>query len=168
MKQSITSVSKLALLGLTLFVSSCKHDQDTVQPGTDSGLVASFVGVRWQMASFEITPAQDIDGDGRPDSDLMKLLRPCDLDNTITFERSGKVAGDNGQLKCDDDDNPATQKPDTWTYDNATRVLRIVDGEDGSVSELPVLEASARYLKIKQTITEEGRSYAAILTMKAV
>lgn len=98
-----------ALLGLVLFATSCKKETD-VQPGNGNPDPA-FVGVRWQMASFVLDPPIDLDGDGKPDSDLMAYLRPCDLDNTLVFERSGKVSGDNGKLRCDDDTDPNTAKP---------------------------------------------------------
>lgn len=159
------------LLGLVLFTASCKKGQDEVQPGggTPGGeFVPSFVGVRWQMAGFELDPPQDFDGDGKPDSDLMQYLRPCDLDNTIVFERTGKMSGDNGKLTCDDDTDPAASKPSTWTYDNTAKKLRIVDGEDNSVSEWDVVEASTRYMKVKVTLTEDGQKVAALMTWKAV
>lgn len=161
----------VALLGLLLFTTSCKKEAEVVDPNTGSnngGFVASFVGVRWQMAGFELTPPQDLDGDGRPDSDLLRFLRPCDLDNTVVFERSGKMSGDNGKLKCDDDTDPNAGKPSTWTYDNAAKKLRIVDGDDGSVSEWDVIEASAKYLKVGVSISEDGQNLKAVMTWKAV
>ncbi|MBO0929767.1 hypothetical protein [Fibrella aquatilis] len=154
------------VLGLLTTLSACKKDQQAVTPDTPGDFVASFVGVRWQMASFELTPPQDLDGDGRPDSNLLQFMRPCDLDNTLIFERNGSLTGDNGKLSCDDD--AATNKPGTWTYDNASKKMTVVDGDDGSVSNWTVEEASARYLKVKTTITEDGHTYAAVITWKAV
>lgn len=157
-----------ALLGLLLVTASCKHDQEPVQPGNNGDFVASFVGVRWQMAEFKLDPALDIDGDGKPDSDLMRFLRPCDLDNTIVFERSGRMSGDNGKVTCDDDHNdPAANKPGSWTYDNVTKLLRIVDGDDGSVSEWIVVDATAKYLNVRTNITEDGQKIGAVMTWKA-
>ncbi|MBO0935891.1 hypothetical protein J2I47_04960 [Fibrella sp. HMF5335] len=156
------------LVGLLASLSACKKEQQDVDPNPNppGGFVASFVGVRWQMASFELDPPQDLDGDGKPDSNLLQFLRPCDLDNTVVFERNGTMSGDNGKLKCDDD--PATSKPGSWTYDNTTKKMKIVDGDDGTVSDWIVDEASARYLKVRTTITEDGRSYSAVITWKAV
>ncbi len=169
---TILRTLRLSAAFLTLFAcaTACKKDTDVVQPGTTEqpGFVASFMNVRFQMSAFELTPPVDFDEDGKPDSDLMQFMRPCDLDNTITFEKTGKVAGDLGKLRCNDDVDPATVKPDTWVYDNGTKKLRITDGESKEVSEMDVLEASPKTLKVKMTITEDGHTMTALMTWKAV
>ena len=169
MKRFSLLVLGSVLFGLLFFTASCKKEPETVQPntiGTNSGDgVPSFVGVRWQMVSFTLDTPVYFDGDGKPDSDLMQFLRPCDLDNTLVFERGGNLSGDNGKLKCADDEDPATQKPSTWTYDKTTKKLRIVDG-DGSISEWNVVEASASLLKVSVPITEDGQSMKAVMTWK--
>lgn len=167
MKRPSLLLLRSALFGLLFFTASCKKEHETVQPDNVGDGVPSFVGVRWQMGSFTLDTPVDFDGDGKPDSDLMQFLRPCDLDNTLVFERGGKLSGDNGKLKCADDEEPATQQPSTWTYDNTTRKLRIVDG-DGSISEWNVVEASASVLKVSVPITEDGQSMKAIMTWKRV
>ncbi len=118
------------------------------------------------MADFTLDRPVDIDGDGKLDSDLLQFMRPCDLDNTIVFERTGILTGSTGKLNCDDDTDPTTQKPDTWTYDNAANELRIMKGTVQSVSVWKVIEASARLLKVTVTITEDGQSLTAVMTWK--
>ncbi len=159
-----------ALLGLLLLTASCDKKNNEVTPGSTStdGLVASFVGVRWQMSEFTLDQPIDLNGDGKPDSDLTVFLEPCDLDNTIVFERNGTMTGDNGKLKCDTDNDPTTHKPSSWTYDNTAKILRIVNGEDNSVSQWNVIEASAKFLKVKVAITEDGQPLGATMTWKSV
>ena len=155
-------------VGLLLSATSCKKDPDAIQPGNPGGFVATFEGVRWQIANIILDPAIDIDGDGKPESDVTNLLfRPCDLDNTLVFERGGNFSSDNGKLSCDDDE-PAPTKPGTWTYDSATKKLRIVDGEaPGEVMEWSVIEASPKYLKVKTVLTEEGNEIGIVMVWKA-
>ncbi|MBO0952572.1 lipocalin-like domain-containing protein [Fibrella forsythiae] len=158
-----------ALFGMIALTTSCKKDSDVVTPDpTEPSIVASFMNVRFQMAAFELTPPMDLDEDGKPDSDLMRFMRPCDLDNTIVFEKTGKMLGDFGKQRCDDDVDPNPSKPDTWTYDNGTKRLRIIDGESKEVSEMDVVEASAKTMKVKMTMTEDGHTMTALLTWKAV
>lgn len=147
--------------------TSCKHDNDPVvpEPNPPGSIAPTFEGVRWQLSNMVLDPAVDIDGDGRVDSDITNLfLRPCDLDNTLVFERGGNVSGDKGKLRCDDDDPTPTGKSARWTYDSAAKQLRIVDGTE--VTEWVVLEASASYLKVKQQFTEEGKTYLIVMTWK--
>lgn len=155
-------------VGLLLFSASCKKEADPVQPDTPGGFVPSFEGVRWQIASITLDPAIDIDGDGKVDADITNLLfRPCDLDNTLVFERGGKFSSDNGKLTCDDDE-PAPTKPSTWTYDSIERKLRIVDGENpAEVMEWSVIEASTSYLKVKTVLLEEGHQFGIVMTWKS-
>lgn len=172
MKRYITFMLALtATLALTL--SACKKENDaSVQPdGTTTGANSlPFVGKNLQLTSFEINPPIDLDGDGKLDPDLMVFMRPCDKDNTIVFEKGGKMSGSNGQLSCSNDEtDPSTAKPGTWTYNEQTKILRIVDGTDTTdVSEWKVVDASASTLKVEVSVKEDGDAYKAIMTWKAI
>ncbi|CCH02653.1 hypothetical protein FAES_4654 [Fibrella aestuarina BUZ 2] len=158
------------LLGLLVSVTACKKGESDVVPNPDTGNpgtpTAAFVGIRWQMASFELDPPMDLDGDGDIDKDLLVFLRPCDRDDTVKFEKGGAMSGDSGALRCDDE--PAPGKPGTWTYNEATKKLKIIDGDDGTASEWTVLEATTKVLKVKATMVEDGQSLTTIITWKAV
>ncbi|MEZ0608996.1 hypothetical protein ACAW74_10800 [Fibrella sp. WM1] len=158
------------LLGLLVSVTACKKGETDVVPGPGGGnngnTTAAFVGVRWQMASFELDPPMDLNGDGVVDKDLLAFLRACDRDDTVTFQKGGSLAGDSGALTCNDE--PAPGKPGSWTYDEATKKLKIIDGDDGTTSEWTVLEASNKVLKVKATMVEDGQTLTTIITWKAV
>ncbi|RIV20664.1 hypothetical protein DYU11_21760 [Fibrisoma montanum] len=161
------------LLGLLLFAAACDKPKDGVEPQTgqpgNGTSVPSFVGKKWQMTAFTLDPAIDLDGDGKLDSDLTRFLRACDLDNTVTFERGGKMTGDAGRLRCDDSTDPSPVKPSTWSYDDQSKKLRIIDGQNPTdVSEWTVVESSSSTLKVKVSITEDGQAHAAFMTWKSV
>ncbi|MBN8824361.1 MULTISPECIES: hypothetical protein [unclassified Spirosoma] len=129
----------------------------------------AFVGKNLSMTSFQVSPAIDLDGDGDVDNDLMSFLRPCDKDNTLTFESTGKVSGHTGTLTCSSNESlPVVAKPSHWTYNEKTATLRIVNDKDTSaVSEWKVLEASAAGLKIEKTATEYNQKSTTTVTLKS-
>lgn len=152
------------LLGLMLFTAACNKDKDGVEPGGIDGTPA-FVGKSWQLSAFTLDPAQDLDGDGKPDADLMKFMRPCDKDNTVTFEKNGKLSGSNGKLKCDDDE-PTDGSAGRWSYNADTKILTITD-EDGA-NEWKIIESTGSTLKAAVEVLEEGNEFKAVMTWKAV
>jgi len=158
---------------LMVITSACKKDNETmVQPdGTTTGSgTPVFVGKNLIMSSFQTDPIIDMDGDGKLDPDLLVFMRPCDKDNTLMFEKSGKLSGSNGQLSCSGDEtDPSVVKPSTWTYDEKTKMLRIINSADPTdVSEWKVIEASASMLKVEVSVKEDGDAHKAIMTWKVV
>lgn len=155
---------------LMLTTSACKKETETVQPTNGMDGTPAFVGKNLMMTSFEVSPAIDLDGDGKVDSDLLVFLRPCDRDNTILFEKNGKMSGSNGNLSCDNTEtDPSTVKPSTWSYDAQTKTIRITTNNDPTdVSEWKVVEASANSLKVEVSVVEKQGSHKTIMTWKSV
>lgn len=167
-RNTVLSISSL-LLGLVLSTSSCKKDVDPLTP--DTGITGSpaFVGPRWQMSEFLIHPSVDFDGDGKVDHDLLPFMPACDRDNTMMFERTGKIVLSEGAIRCDGDEQSPTGEPDTWTYDKATKTIKITNHDQGnSISTWEVLESSSKVLKIKTSVTEDGQTFNATLNWKAI
>lgn len=156
------------LLGLLLTTAACKKDTDPVAPegGTPQGL--AFVGPQWQMTAFLLDPSADFDGDGKVDADLLPFMEACDRDNTMMFHSNGQIMTSEGALRCPDESG-STGKPGTWQYDKASKTLKIVDGDNpADVSTWQVLDASAKTLKIKTTVVEDGQTFSATIHWKAV
>lgn len=164
-----TTLMLAVAAAVTLTTSSCKKGDEAVQP-TPVDNTPAFVGKNLVMTSFQLNPAIDMDGDGKVDSDLMVFLRDCDKDNTIVFEKNGKLSGGNGQLSCSDDDaDPSAVKPSHWTYNAQTKTIQIVKDDDPSdASEWKVVDASASGLKVEISVDEPTRSYKTIMTWKAI
>ncbi|QJW88318.1 hypothetical protein HNV11_02480 [Spirosoma taeanense] len=153
---------------MMLTTSACKKTNDIVKPDGATTGTQAFVGKRLILSAFTMSPAVDFDGDGKVDPDLMAFMQECDKDNTIVFEKGGRLSGDNGALRCDDDE-PATGSAGTWSYDEQTKILRIIDAEDKTdISEWHVLEASAKTLKVEVSVVEDGVSLKATMTWKAI
>lgn len=156
------------LLGVSLLTVSCKKDVSVITPSTGSTQAPAFVGPQWQMSAFLLDPSVDFDGDGKVDSDILPFMPACDRDNAIIFNPDGKITGVEGKLRCDDE--PATnEKPDTWSYNNASKTITITDGDDPKeVSTWEITEASSSKLSIKTTVVEDGVTFKASIHWKAI
>jgi hypothetical protein len=124
---------KVACLGLLIFTASCKKGPDAIEPGPGQGGSSFAVaGKNLRMTALTMDPAMDIDGDGKVDADLLKILPQCALDNTIKFEGNGKITGSEGADVCpaDGDESPTDIKEGTWSYDAKTQILRLNTGGD--------------------------------------
>lgn len=165
MKRIPFSPISAVLLGLLLTTAACKKDE--VTPTPTNADTPAFVGPRWQMTAFILDPSIDFDGDGKVDSDLLPFMDACDRDNSLVFDKGGKIKTSEGQLLCNKPSS--TTKDDSWTYDAGTKSISIVDGEDpGSVSTWEVVDVSAKTLTIKTTVVEQGHTFKATLNWKAI
>jgi len=166
MKTSLTQLrSVLFALLVVAGLASCKKDGENINPDLIDNNPA-FVGKKWQLSSFILDPAIDLDGDGTPDPDLLEYLPACSKDDIIIFKADGKMGGEPGVL-CDDE-TPGGSGSGSWTYDKNSKILKII-GSDGptDVDELQVVEMSASTLKAKVEVTEEGTTLTAYMTFKA-
>jgi hypothetical protein len=162
----------LALLGGLLLggFSSCKKDNNEPNPGTGGG-TPSFVGKNWVVQSILLDPAIDLDGDGKPDSDMVPFLDDCNRDDSVVFQADGKMMEDHGAVLCDDDNNVKLKHTHNWTYDATSRKISLADPTTPSeVSTWDVLDLSSSTLNVRATILpEDGKTGAikATMTMKA-
>ena len=162
-------VLAFSLLGLLIVTAACKKSDDAVTPVADDNTPA-FVDKNLRITAVTSDPLIDMDGDGKIDKDLLAFLRPCDTDNTIRFEKSGRLSGDKGATDCTQNDNEASDtNPGSWTYDAKTRILRLTTGPKGdqNVAEWEILEASTSGLKAKIGTQDSSDPFKLIMTWKA-
>lgn len=164
------SFFKMALFGLLLLTASCKKDGDAVTPNGGSSL--PFVGKNLRMTAVALDPAQDLDGDGRVDGDLMPFLPACSRDNTIRFEKNGQLNGDEGATQCPStgDGDFVSVEPSTWTYNPQTNVIRVTaNGDPSNVTEWEVVNATSNQLKAKVGLaSDKGNSLDMVMTWQAI
>jgi len=163
---------KTALFGLLLLTASCKKDsEEAVTPDGGSGSTLACVGKNLRLAALNFDPAIDLDGDGKLDNDLLKFMDDCARDNTIVFEKNGKLSGSEGAKVCPNtgDDSPTSYGPSTWTYNPQTRILRIVaNGDATDVTEWKVLDVSGSQLKATiATESGDGTDMKMVMTWQA-
>lgn len=154
-------------LGLTLTMTSLTCN-DTPTTNTRVAPTSAFVGQHWQMSEFQLTPNVDFDSDGQTDTDLLQFMPECDRDNTLTFEPTGAITIAEGEVLCNDRLSRSS-KPEAWSYDEATGTITIQhQGHTASHSSWGVLEATNKLLKVKTTVTQNGKTLDATLTWKAI
>lgn len=161
---------KTALFGLLILTASCKKDTEVVTPDGGGGSSLACVGKNLRLTALNFDPAMDIDGDGKVDSDLLKFMPACALDNTINFEKGGKLSGSEGPNVCPgDDESPVDVEASTWTYDAGTKVLRIVPtGKPSEATDWKVQSVSSNMIKAAiQTESEDGGKLNLVMTWQA-
>lgn len=143
---------------------ACKKDHEEASPTPDNS--PAFVGKKWKMVSFTLDNPIDFDGDGKLDSDLTTFLDDCHKDDLVVFEADGKVMGDNGQQRCDDDEQTVEQT-NTWSFDSASQTLSLKDVKNpGNLSQWRVLVNDGKTLKASVEVKEDGVAMKATLTLK--
>lgn len=160
---------KLAVCCLLLLTAACKKDSDAIAPDNSTSLAC--VGKNLRLAALALDPAQDIDGDGKVDADLLKYMEPCALDNTIKFEQGGTLTGSEGSNVCpsNGDGGLVDMKPSTWTYNAQTRVLRVVPtGNPENASDWQVERVTGTTLRASIIMeSEEGNRLKMLMTWQA-
>jgi hypothetical protein len=165
--KTFQTVAYSALLLAAL--ASCKKDNDVTDPDGGPGQPA-FVGKKWVTQSMTIQPAIDLNGDGKPDSDVTGLLDACDLDDAAVFKADGKLLTDHGAQRCEASE-VAEEHTANWTYQKAANTIKLADPTNPSeVTTWEILNQSANTLKIRVELFPAdgtGQNIMATVTMKA-
>ena len=62
----------------------------------------SFTGKFWKPVTMTVSPAIDLDLDGKPDTDLLANLEECDQDDAEMYKSNGKTIKHGGTGRFDD------------------------------------------------------------------
>lgn len=130
---------------------------------TDKKAPFAFIGKNLRLSSFMLEPAYDLNNDGKTDHDLLKFMQPCERDNTVRFEQSGRLSGSNGKLQCEKEKTVSG----TWLFDAAYKIVHLKTGINSSdVYDWKVIAMTSDMLKVETSIFEDGRSLNAIMIWK--
>lgn len=112
------------------------------QPASGRGTLQSapFADKYWKISTITVSPAVDLDLDGKPDTDMRMLIEDCDKDNAEMYSSNKKILEHAGKVKCDEDEEEIEEKG-TWKYDAATKKLT-ADMNDTGPQVLTVVEAT--------------------------
>lgn len=102
-----------------LFVSTffASSDHHTTQD-------SPFGNKRWALASSTISPALDVNGDGKPDTDLTILTQVCEKDDSELYTPEGTIITYRGKSRCEEDEEDE-EETGTWEYDARTKTLTV-------------------------------------------
>lgn len=147
--------------------SSCKKDTNETTPGGGDKTPA-FVGKTFTVQSIKIDPAIDLNGDGKPGSELTEFLDACDLDDAVTFQPDGKLVEDHGTNRCDPNE-ARTEHTSNWSH-NGGKITMTNPADPTDTNTWNILESTNSTLKVQLTILPDenaGQAIKATMTMKA-
>ena len=134
--------------GATVTVS-CKKEIKEDKPKTKMELLTSG---SWVRTSFTSDPAYDWYGDGDYATNLLDIMKPCELDNFETYHTDGTWELNEAQTKCDEWDPQTRTLP--WAFaDNETKI--VFNGWD----EYILVELTPTTLKLGQAFLQNGVVY---------
>jgi len=148
--QPKTQLAALLMLvaGATVTLS-CKKEAREDKQKTKMELLTSGSLVR---TSFTSDPSYDWYGDGTFATNLLDIMKPCELDNFETYYPDGTWELNEGPTKCDEWDQQARTLP--WAFaDNETKI--VFNGWD----EYILVELTSTTLKLGQAFIQNGVLY---------
>jgi hypothetical protein len=153
---SFTKKAALVILSVAV-IAGCKKDDNKDNGNSKTQMIASG---SWKMTSDYIDPAEDVNGDGVPEHEILPFLETCEKDNLFSFTTDGTFTADEGASKCDPSD-PQTQST-KWKFINNESLL--VVGEANSADTVSIVELSAATLKLRSSLTLLGVTYSETVT----
>lgn len=121
----------------------------------------------WAVASLTISPAVDVDLDGKLDSDLRFLIPPCERDDIHRYQNDGTIITNRREIQCEDDEEKI-EEVGTWTYDKNTKKLIIDKYETEKIEEAIVEVLSASKIVYVTKIVSSFGNHTVRATLKAV
>ncbi|ADQ18012.1 lipocalin family protein [Leadbetterella byssophila] len=97
----------------------------------------------WIIESSTIQPALDLDLDGKPDTDILKITPACEKDDALLFRADGTILTHRGKVKCEDDEE-TEEETGEWTYDASSKkfTLHYFDSRKPVVATLTEISAN--------------------------
>lgn len=113
-KQKLRTIAALTAVGISTSFT---------QPAASSQH-APFTGKYWLLESSTVSPAIDLNMDGKPDTDIRVMQEDCEKDDAEMYKSDGKLMKNNGSRKCDDEEE-AVEESGTWKYNAATKEITV-------------------------------------------
>ena len=148
--KSKTQLAVLLMLvaGATVTVSCKKEDWENKQKTKMELLTTGS----WKRTSFLSDPAYDWYGDGTYATEILNVMKPCELDNFETYYTDGTWEMNQGPTRCHELDPQTRTLPLEFAENETTLVFN-----DNEVFIL--VELTATTLKTRQTFLEDGVIY---------
>lgn len=118
----------------------------------------AFTDKYWKLETITVSPAVDLDMDGKPDTDMRILLEDCQKDDAEMYKSNNKLMKDEGSEKCDDED-PQQSEVGTWKYDASTKTLTINKNDSEKPQLLTIKEVSSGKLVVTGTFKSKNATH---------
>lgn len=117
----------------------------------------------WIITSTTIDPALDLDLDGKPDTDVLKMVPACERDDADQFREDGTIVTNRGKLSCDEDEENE-EETGTWSYDAKAKKMTTHKHDSRRPVEMILVEQSPS----KLVFTSAHKSARGNHTIRAV
>ncbi|MGX5819501.1 hypothetical protein ACWKWU_14995 [Chitinophaga lutea] len=135
-------------------------------PAAPAAQQAPFADKFWILESSVVTPAIDLNMDGKPDTDIRVMMEDCEKDDTEMYKTGGKLIKNTGNVKCDEDEESQFESG-TWQYDAATKKLTHHHYDTEKPETVIVKEVSANRLVISREFTSNKGKHTITATLRA-
>ena len=146
--KSQRAVLLILVAGATVTVSCTKEVRENKQK-TKMELLTTGT---WKRTSFISDPAYDWHGDGTFVTDILNVMKPCELDDFETYYTDGTWELNQGPTSCHPLDPQTRTLP--WEFAENETTL-VFNGSEVYIVE----ELTATTLKTRQTFLEDGVIY---------
>lgn len=126
----------------------------------------AFTDKYWKLETITVSPAVDLDMDGKPDTDMRILLEDCQMDDAEMYKSNNKVMKHEGSQKCDDED-PQESEVGTWKYDSSTKKLTLNKNDYNKPEVLTIKEVSSGKLVVTGTFKSKNAEHLIHAVYKA-
>ncbi len=166
MKKLTPIVAAMVCAGMLAFSSCDKDDKDdnnNTNPGTTKTKKDYLLEGKWQMTyQYEkLTLNGEV-------ASADSTMDDCEKDNISIFLSGGKIAEDEGSMKCDASD-PQTDSTSTWVLSADYNTLTVTtDDNQNGIDKIPfkVTELSASDLKLEWSLDTNYMGMPASVQMK--
>ena len=134
--------------------------------GTGNTPNEAFTDKYWKLETITVSPAVDLDMDGKPDTDMRILLADCQKDDAEMYKSNNKVMKHEGSEKCDEED-PQESEVGTWKYDVSTKKLTLNKTDYNKPEVLTVKEVSSGKLVLTGTFRSKNTEHLIHAVYKA-
>ena len=149
MKSKTQLVALLMLVAGTTVTVSCKKEATEQKQKTKMELLTAGT---WKRTAFVSDPAYDWYGDGTYATDILDVMKPCELNNFETYYPDGSWEMNEGPTTCDEWDSQKWTLP--WEFtENDTKI--VFNGWD----EYILVELTPTTLKLGQAFLLDGVLY---------
>lgn len=113
---------------------------------------APFADKYWKFESSVVTPAIDLNMDGKADSDIRVLLEDCEKDDAEMYKTGGTVMKHEGADKCDEEEETVFESG-SWKYNPGTKQLTVKHHDTDKPQTMTVKEVSGNKMIVTSTFT---------------
>lgn len=127
---------------------------------------APFADKYWILESSVVSPAVDLDMDGKADTDILAMIEDCEKDDAEMYKTGGTVIKHSGASKCDEEEETVSESG-TWEYDAATKQLTVKHHDTRKAQTLTVKELAGNRMVVTTVFTSSKGKHSITAVFKA-